>query len=235
MWGKGNAAIECFQPVAMDVVALPHQTLIANPTEEPTSSTYQLNTGLDIVGIQPAPHNQFGGRGEGVGQKGPVICQHPEWTKGSMSYPLDESLRAMWKDLYKQNAHPFGTSEQHNTVTFPLNNESITEVHVEQRYRALKLVTQSGRVGYFGEPNMRDWFVRKAVDRERFVGISTSFGALGGWSESARMWSHFKLSRVGVLFERVDEEGKVISKGEEMNMRNAGVVFEEGRVVTCSE
>jgi hypothetical protein len=73
-----------------------------------------------------------------------------------MSYPLQESLRATWQDLYEQNVRTFGSSDQYNTVTFPLNNESITEVHVEQQYHSLKLVTQSGRVVYFGEPSIRD-------------------------------------------------------------------------------
>ncbi|KAI4952670.1 hypothetical protein J4E91_003142 [Alternaria rosae] len=256
MWSKDNTAIECFQPTATSI-SMPHDpTPTTKPTEEsmgsinttPASTTlpsshpgndtslplYQLHTGIDIVGINPAPHNQFGGRGRGVGHRGSVLCQSPRWAH-EMTWPLRESLKAAWEDIQKQKSRPLGSSDQHNTVIFPLNQESITEVHVEQQYRALKLVTQTGRVGYFGEPDMRDWFVRKAVGGERIVGISACFGALGGWSESARMWSHLKLSRVGVVFERIDGEGKVISKEGEMKMREKGVVFEEGSVVMCSE
>jgi hypothetical protein len=150
-----------------------------------------------------------------------------------MESPLKESIKAVWEDLYKNKVDRISGSDRQNIATFS-PDESITEVHVEQQYRALKLVTRTGQVGYFGEPDRHDWFVRKAVPGERFVGISTCFGALGGWSESAKMWSHWKLSRVGVLFERVDGEGKVVSKAEEKEMRELGVVFEEGKVVACS-
>ncbi|KAI4908463.1 uncharacterized protein J4E92_010862 [Alternaria infectoria] len=235
MWNKKNTGIECFQPVATSI-SMPHDST-ALPSSLPatniSSPSYQLHTGIDIVGINPGPHDMWGNRGRMVGRRGPILCQSPKWAH-DMTEPLQESLKAAWQDMNKTGSgpHPY---QQQNTVTFPLNQEDITEVHVEQQYRALKLVTQSGRVGYFGEPDMRDWFVRKAVGGERIVGISACFGALGGWSESARMWSHLKLSRVGVVFERVDGEGRVIGKEEEKEMREKGVVFEEGKVVMCSE
>ncbi|KAI4639723.1 hypothetical protein J4E93_009077 [Alternaria ventricosa] len=249
MWSKKNTGIECFQPIATNLSmakdstedpmqstsATPATTALPSslPATNTSSSSYQLHTGIDIVGINPGPHDMWGNRGRSVGSRGPVLCQSPKWAH-DMTEPLRESLKAAWQDMNKTGGGPHPNQLQ-NTVTFPLNQEDITEVHVEQQYRALKLVTQSGRVGYFGEPDMRDWFVRKAVGGEQIVGISACFGALGGWSESARMWSHLKLSRVGVVFERVDGEGRVIGKEEEKEMREKGVVFDEGKVVMCSE
>lgn len=52
-------------------------------------------------------------------------------------------------------------------------------------------------------------------------------------------WSHWKLSRVGVVFERVDEDGEVVSKEKQKILENngEGKVFEEGKieVVTTEE
>lgn len=160
--------------------------------------------------------------------------------------PLEETFRELWSELLSQNSQQYdpktgasNPSYNKDNIVFPLNNESITEVHIEHQYRALKLVTQSGRVGYFGLPGCKDWWVRKAVEGEQFVGISTCFGSLGGWSQMAMRWSHWKLSSVGVVFERVDEDGEVVSKEKQKILENngEGKVFEEGKieVVTTEE
>lgn len=269
-----TTSIEVFQPVGATIRDLPNRTLDGQSTKDSAPSTnattttrsipgsfpgtetsstnmaspsYQFQSGPDIVGIRPAPHNRYGGRGRGVGCEGPVPAQHPRWTLGMK--PLQETILAMWRELHENNIRRWGqhqnqetgafeSPDHKDTIVFPLNDESITEVHVEQQYRAFKLVTQSGRVGYFGVPGCKDWWVRKVVKGERFVGIGTCFGSLGGWSETAMIWSHWKLSRVGVVFERVTADGRVVSKGvDEEDMRNRGEVFEEGKfeVVTSEE
>jgi hypothetical protein len=173
----GTAAIEVFQPVG----EITH-TLLSRPShEEPTSASvpsiktpthslpqpgscpetetpstnipflpYHFQSGPDVVGIRSA-----GGRD--VGTPGPVAAQHPHWTSGMD--PSKKTLKKMYTELRdKYYARDVSTGEwfvrydDKDVVVFPLNGETITEVHVEQQYRALKLVTQTGRVGYFGLP-----------------------------------------------------------------------------------
>ncbi|KAG9194263.1 hypothetical protein G6011_04298 [Alternaria panax] len=250
-----STPIVVFQPVGATMHSLPGQPSDGGSTKGSASSipsplpgteassvnmtfpSYQFRSGSEIVGISPGPHNVYGGRGRGVGYEGPVPAQHPRWTLGMK--PLREALTEMWKELYKNNVRQFGQPQNQQNGTFgsydhkdiavfPLDSESITEVHVEHQYRALKFVTQSGRVGCFGVPGCKDWWVRKAVKGERFVGISTCFGSLGGWSQTAMMWSHWKLSRVGVVFERVDEEGHVVSKDKQKVSK--GKTSQEGKI-----
>ncbi|KAF1837106.1 hypothetical protein BDW02DRAFT_577371 [Decorospora gaudefroyi] len=231
---KDVTPIECFQPVGGWSRSLPVRSAKPSQAESPTQGETttvpilgsfpglrtdnneicsQTRSAPSIVGIRPGSHNFMGGRGHTIGSGGPVASQHSDWhlgTKGEGS--LMRELRQT-RDKDKS-----GNSQFHPDATKIFNidakaGEVITEVHVQREYRALRLVTTFGREGHFGEEKewgQEEWWCRKAGEGEVFLGISAGFGEMAGWSESRNTWSHYKLSRVGVVFVRVGEEGKVV-------------------------
>lgn len=86
--------------------------------------------------------------------------------------------------------------------------ERVVEVHVTMDRRSVRLVTSQGREGMFGEDNVqgKEWDVIKAGEKEVIVGLSVCFGQLGGWSEGAKMWSHFGACDFGVVVARGESE-----------------------------
>ncbi|KAF1944979.1 hypothetical protein EJ02DRAFT_420029 [Clathrospora elynae] len=187
-------AIECFQVIDARSVNMPNGT---------------WNT-PEIVGLRPGAHNQYGGRGPHVGEGGPVPSQHKDWASGSK--PL--------RQVCQENRKAFPGSAFHalSTVCFSVDGkagEVITEVHVDEDYRAIKLVTNKEREGYFGQKGRTNWHVKVAEEGEVLMGLATCFGSLGGWSEERRMWSHWKLSRVGVVSCKVGEQKDGDTVGKE--------------------
>jgi hypothetical protein len=86
--------------------------------------------------------------------------------------------------------------------------EIVAEVHVTKDRRSLKLVTNRGREGEFGEKSDgKEWERgKKAEEGELIVGVTACFGRLSGWSQSAKMWSHWGLTDLGVVLTDKEDE-----------------------------
>lgn len=82
--------------------------------------------------------------------------------------------------------------------------EEIIQVDVSEDFKAIKLITNKGRECYWGEERRGQWHSRVASEEECIVGLSVCFGRLGGWSWKAKMYSHWKVSEIGVVVCRRD-------------------------------
>jgi hypothetical protein len=197
--------IECFQPTDASGDATIPGSFPSAPSPSPIP---------DIVGLRPGAHNAYGGRGGTVGQGGPVPFQHPEWHRSSR--PLQAVFEYLWEKypISIDNTRLFNPEFTQIFHIDSTNGEKITQVHVSHDYRALKFVTNHGREVVFGEKGKEEWHRRVAAEDEVFLGLSTAFGKLSGWSEGMKMWSHMRLSGLGVVFVRVNGKGKVRVKGK---------------------
>jgi hypothetical protein len=239
--------IECFQPVdargggrMMDDTTVktdaPSETTTTTATTDASSApetSPNNDLGMtessssvsapEIVGIRPSAWNRLGGSGHTVGTGNPVPFQHPFWLTSNK--PLRELQQELYK-MYPSDIQGYGTAfNPRFTKSFPIDGkagEKVTEVHVSEDYRALRLVTNTGRDVTFGQPSSSDlmWHARVAAADEVFLGFSVQFGALSGWSETMKMFSHMRLSGVGVVFVRVDEQEK--ARVNEMEIGSLG-------------
>lgn len=147
-----------------------------------------------------------------VGTFGPVPCQTPEWKEegwysaakwtaedGKPIKPLNPSdLNLRQKIPHFDEKHML-----HFDVDGP-EGEEVTEVHVSMDFKAVKLKTNRGKECYWGEERRDQWHSRIAGDEEYIAGLSVCFGRLGGYSWRAKMYSHWRLSEVGVVLARRD-------------------------------
>jgi hypothetical protein len=163
-----------------------------------------------ILGMRPSETNIWGGHGAAqVGSGGPHAFQHEQWGSGTLqAAELHEEL---------QNRFQWRSFDSKNTTTFSVDGirgEVITEVHTDHEFKAIRLVTNRGREGYFGAKNRMNWHVKKAEEGEMILGLSVCFGRLGGWSEARQMWSHWELSDVGVVYCKVDKMRNMVGGSE---------------------
>lgn len=83
--------------------------------------------------------------------------------------------------------------------------ERVVQVRVSKDRRSFVLVTDRGREGAFGEKSAgKEWEIKKAGDGETIAGLTACFGRLSGWSQSAKMWSHWGLCDLGVIMGKVE-------------------------------
>ena len=149
---------------------------------------------------------------EAVGTFGPVSCQAPEWKEEGW-YSSEK-----WTDEHGKPVKPLNTSDLKLNERYPSfdekymlhfevdgdGGEEVTEVNVSQDFRAVKLKTNRGRECYWGEGRRNQWYTKVANDEEYIAGLSVCFGKLGGYSWRAKMYSHWKLSELGVVMARRD-------------------------------
>ena len=165
-------------------------------------STFELsdeNGEKSILGLWHKQNFEHG-CAEHIGTGGPVPAQLPEkWSKAKEFADLD-----LWNALKQWDENYM----RHFAIDGP-GGEAVVEVHVTANRRGFKLVTNRGREGEFGEAGRKeeeDWEVVKAGEGEVVVGLSMCFGNLGGWSETAKMWSHWGLWDLGVVVAKADDE-----------------------------
>lgn len=124
-------------------------------------------------------------------------AQLPEaWSIAKEFHDLD-----LWekKKTYEENMRHFEIDGA--------GGERVVEVRVTQDRRSFILVTNRGREGAFGEDGEgREWNVKKAEEGEVIVGLTVCFGRLGGWSQSAKMWSHWGMCDLGVVIAKGEAE-----------------------------
>jgi hypothetical protein len=70
--------------------------------------------------------------------------------------------------------------------------ELVTEIHVADQAKAIKLLTNRGREGYFGEVEMDHWHVKRPEEGEVLVGMLVCFGTRCGLNWETRKYSHVK-------------------------------------------
>lgn len=149
--------------------------------------------GRDIVGFQIRKVHAFGVAPH-IGTGGPVPAQHPKWHEV--------------RDPSELNLHnaltPFEEANMRHFVIDGPGGEVVTEVYVSDDMNAIKLRTNRGRECYWGEENKLHWLSKEAAEGEVIVGLSCCFGRLSGWSWSAKMHSHWKLSNLGVVTMKLD-------------------------------
>ncbi|CAO2649834.1 Nn.00g011260.m01.CDS01 [Neocucurbitaria sp. VM-36] len=148
----------------------------------------------DILGIWPGK-TFIHGKAAHVGTGGPVPAQSPLFA--SCANPSELDLHSKF--------HAFEEANMSHFAVDGANGEIVTEVHVSDDVKAMKLVTNWGRECYWGEGERGEWHVKRAGEGEVIVGLSCAFGRLSGWSWSAKMYSHWKLSGVGVVTMREGE------------------------------
>jgi hypothetical protein len=149
---------------------------------------------IDIVGLWLTKTHEHG-KAPHIGTGGPVPSQHPDFQ--SCKNPSELGLHKR-----------FGAFEEANMRHFDIDGpggEVVNEVHVSSDMKALKLVTNRARECYWGERKRETWHVKRANHGELIVGLSCCFGQLGGWSWGAKIYSHWKLSDVGVVTTRIGD------------------------------
>jgi len=70
--------------------------------------------------------------------------------------------------------------------------ELVTEIHVADQAKAIKLLTNRGREGYFGEVERDHWHVKRPEEGEVLVGMVVCFGTRCGLDLETRKYSHVK-------------------------------------------
>lgn len=145
-----------------------------------------------------------------IGTFGPVPSQSPEWEDtGYIQNRLDadgKPLPPLNPSSLSLSSHFHSYDEkymQHFDVDGPAGEE-IVQVDVSTDFKAIKLKTNKGRDCYWGEERRGQWYTRVASDEECIVGLSVCFGRLGGWSWKAKMYSHWKVSEIGIVVCRRD-------------------------------
>lgn len=123
-------------------------------------------------------------------------AQHADWLKVQ-----DASELKIHKSL-----KPFEEADMSHFAIDGPGGEVVTEVHMSNDMNAIKLRTNRERECYWGEGNKTDWVIKHAAEGEVIVGLSCCFGRLGGWSWSAKKYSHWQLSDVGVVTMKMDSE-----------------------------
>lgn len=108
-------------------------------------------------------------------------------------------------DLWNNKKRWEEESMRHFEIDGP-GGERVVEVRVTMDRKSVKVVTNLGREGVFGEEEGKEWDVLKAGEGEVIVGLSMCFGRLGGWSEGAKMWSHFGACDFGIVIAKGESE-----------------------------
>jgi hypothetical protein len=164
-------------------------------------STLQIpdeNSKASIIGMLVTQHHTLGNTGPAIGNPGPVA--------GQLSSAWQKVQTFLGLDIYKQKKRWDEGSMHH----FPIDGkggERVVEVHVSHDHRSFIIVTDRGREGVFGPAGEgTQWHVKKAEQGEVIVGLTACFGTLGGWSSSAKSWSHFALCHLGVVVARGERE-----------------------------
>jgi hypothetical protein len=159
----------------------------------------------EIVGINFKQQTSFRTHLIHIGTGGPVpALLGREWQDAKQSTELDmHKKKVAWEEEYTQHFDVDGQA-----------GEIVTEVHTTRDRKRFKVVTNLGRVGQFGDIGEGEevggqWEIVKAEEGELIIGLTACFGRVAGWSEGAKMWSHWCLSGLGVLCMKVgDKDGK---------------------------
>jgi hypothetical protein len=163
-------------------------------------STLQIpdeNSRATIIGILANHEIVYGNAGPVIGAPGPVYTHAPsEWRIVRICHALYSYVKSnVWDRHYVRHFEIDGKG-----------GERVVEVHVTHDHRSIKVVTNRGREGVFGEQgNGKEWHVKRAEEGEVIVGLSACFGDLGGWNKRVGLWSHWGLSNVGVFVARGEE------------------------------
>jgi hypothetical protein len=100
---------------------------------------------------------------------------------GTKSAELKESESDNWADEYLV----------HFDIDGP-GGELVTEIHVADEARAIKLLTNRGREGYFGEVERDYWHVKRPEEGEVLVGMVVCFGTRCGLNWETKKYNHVK-------------------------------------------
>lgn len=166
----------------------------------------------EILGMRLVDSHKHGNPGY-VGSAGPVPAMVAEWRDPDEP----EMPRLQPSSLNMQKT--FGPFCSSHTTSFEIDGfggEIITEVHVSYDCRAIMLVTNFEQECSWGEEGKEDWHVETAQEGEVICGLVLGFGALGGWSRRAMMWSHWRVSTFGVVYMKDDREPVEEYEDEEM-------------------
>ncbi|KAH7092485.1 hypothetical protein FB567DRAFT_588761 [Paraphoma chrysanthemicola] len=220
IWSNPTKSLYTFPPpLSSSQPAFPHPDLIPHHiicwSQQPSSYTSLRQIcflqipdehGTSVIGIWQKTNHKYGSA-EHIGAGGPVHAMlGDEWIHNG-----DEKNGKL--DLYEKAKY----WEKRFMTYFDIDGaagEVVSEVHVTRDRRCIRLITNRGREGIFGDtisgsnggdnldPGHREWDVKKAEEGEVIVGLSACFGRLGGWSPTAKRWSHWGLSDLGVLVAR---------------------------------
>jgi hypothetical protein len=149
----------------------------------------------DIVGFS-AEYTSEQSSSRMAGSGGPVFSQDKRWNDGLVSSLAELNLDGQFQ--------PF---DEGSVVRFDIDGpggEVVTEVHISDDMKAIKLHTNRQRECFFGEERRNGWKIERAAPGEMIVGLSLSFGLAGGWNHRANSHSHWKMSELGVLVSTVD-------------------------------
>lgn len=166
----------------------------------------------DTIGIRPGypPHPSLppsvAPKPEHVGTIDPVPAMYgmDYWSKQTKWHGLE-----IYQDFQKFDPRFLKTFTVDGA-----GGEVINSVAISHSAWSIKLETNRGRSEIFGEVedegDRYNWTSYAAKDGEVMVGLSVSFGRLSGWSHGAKMWSHWTVSDLGVMLQKVDEVGNWI-------------------------
>lgn len=141
-----------------------------------------------------------------IGNGGPVPSMDiEEWRKGMSRGKEDDGKQLNPSDLnLRENFRQWDPRFMQRFDIDGAGGEIVTEVHVSVDYKAIRLVTNLGRHCYWGEERRGHWLDYVVGEDEAILGLSVCFGRLGGWSWSAKMYSHWKVSEIGLVLGKKD-------------------------------
>jgi hypothetical protein len=115
-------------------------------------------------------------------------------------------LRAEYETRYWEPKRSIGSGSggmgstdwgDENLVHFDIDGpggEIVTEIFVGEESKAIKLRTNWGREGSFGDIERGTWNVVRPGDREVFVGMVVCFGTRSGWDCESELFNHVKIT-----------------------------------------
>lgn len=141
-----------------------------------------------------------------IGNGGPVPSMNgEEWRKGMSRGNEDDGKQLNPSDLdLHQHFKQWDPAFMQKFEIDGAGGEIVSEVHFSLDCKAIRLVTNLGRQCYWGEERREHWLDYVAGEDEVILGLSACFGTLGGWSSSAKMYSHWKVSEIGVVLGKKD-------------------------------
>ncbi|KAH5253954.1 hypothetical protein HBI71_143270 [Parastagonospora nodorum] len=158
-------------------------------------AAFQPDTRWNPPGVPRAKH----GHNWHIGSKGPVSAMMGEkWSE----VETFEDLK-LWDSI----EHYAEEYMRHFDID-GAGGEVVVEVHVTKDRRSLRLVTNRRREGQFGEKSEgKEWEDGKvAGEGEMIIGVTACFGRLSGWSPTAKMWSHWGMTDLGVVLTKTERK-----------------------------
>jgi hypothetical protein len=188
------------EEVSIDV--LPHEVLLWAKQE----SELKRLTRISALVIEAGTATSFDATGERSRPIHAVLGLRAEYEErywepkrtigsGRIPEPEDTKVDGAGSTEAKENETEKPDWPDEHLVHFDIDGpggEIITEIHVADEAKAIKLRTNRGRESYFGEVERNSWYVVRPMEEEVLAGMVVCFGTRSGWNWETKKYSHLK-------------------------------------------